>query len=71
MPTMNVRPAASIAFWFASDITPTSATTVTSGSRWAAMNSSITGLGVASTVPPEDALDLDGRRACNGRIHAR
>jgi hypothetical protein len=37
MPRMNDRPAASIAFWFASEIIPASATTVTSGSRWAAM----------------------------------
>ena len=34
------------------------------------MNASITGLGVAPTVPPEDALDLDSHRAYNGRIHA-
>jgi hypothetical protein len=33
MPKMNDRPAASIAFWFASEIIPASATTVTSGSR--------------------------------------
>ena len=31
MPRMNDRPAASIAFWFASEIIPASATTVTSG----------------------------------------
>jgi hypothetical protein len=30
----------------------------------------LSGLGVAPTVPPEDALDLDGHRAYNARIHA-
>ena len=70
MPTMNDRLAASIAFCFASEIMPASATTVTSGSRWAAMNSSITGVGVAAAVPPEIALDLDGHGAYNGCIHA-
>ena len=43
MPRMNDRPAASIAFWFASEIMPAPATTVTSGRRWAAMNASMTG----------------------------
>ena len=32
MPRMNDSPAASIAFWFASEIIPASVTTVTSGS---------------------------------------
>jgi hypothetical protein len=32
IPRMNDGPAASIAFWFASEIIPASATTVTSGS---------------------------------------
>jgi hypothetical protein len=31
------RPAASMAFWFASEIMPASATTVTSGRWWAAV----------------------------------
>src|SRR5215471_17001112 len=43
IPKMNESPAASMAFWFASLIIPASATTVTSGSWWAAMNTSITG----------------------------
>jgi hypothetical protein len=33
MPRMNDRPAASMAFWFASEIMPASATTVMSGRR--------------------------------------
>jgi hypothetical protein len=37
MPKMNDRPAASTAFWFASQIMPASATTVTPGSRRAGM----------------------------------
>jgi hypothetical protein len=40
---MNDKPAASIAFWFASEIMPASVTTVTSGSWCAAMNASVTG----------------------------
>jgi hypothetical protein len=30
----------------------------------------LSGFGVVLTVPPEDALDLDGHRANNARIHA-
>jgi hypothetical protein len=43
MPRMNDRPSASIALWLASEIMPASATTVASGSRWAAMNALTTG----------------------------
>jgi hypothetical protein len=43
MPSMNDSPAASIAFWLTSEIMSGSATTVTSGSRWAVMNDPITG----------------------------
>ena len=43
-PRINDRPAASIAFLFYSDTIPASATTVTSGRSWAAMNDSMTGL---------------------------
>src|SRR5579862_3886440 len=42
MPRMNDSSAPSMAFMFASEIMPASATTVTSGSWWAAMNSSMT-----------------------------
>ena len=42
-PRMNDSPAASIAFWLASEIMPASATTVMSGNWWAVMNDSITG----------------------------
>jgi hypothetical protein len=43
MPGMNDRPAASMAFWFASEIMPAPATIVTSGSWRAAMNFSMAG----------------------------
>src|SRR6266699_2017571 len=61
---MNDRPAASIAFWFASEIMPASATTVTSGRRWAAMNASMTGsIDLASDAPvPEPPEERRGRQ---------
>ena len=61
MPRMNDRPAASIAFWFASEIMPASATTVTSGSRWAAMNFSMTGsMVLVSALFPSNAETISG-----------
>ena len=60
MPRMNDRPAASIAFWFASEIMPASATTVTSGSRWAAMNFSMTGsMVLVSALFPSNAETIE------------
>lgn len=50
MPRMNGRPAASIA-WFASEIMPASATTVTSGSWRAAMNALMAGSTVSALLP--------------------
>jgi hypothetical protein len=62
---MNDRPAASIAFWFASEIIPASATTVTSGSRWAAMNFSITGsMVLVSALFPSNAETMSGNPSC-------
>ena len=58
---MNDRPAASICFWFASDTMPASATTVTSGSWWAAMNDSMTGsIVLVSALLPSNALTISG-----------
>ena len=58
---MNESPAASIAFWFASLIIPASATTVTSGSWWAAMNASITGsIVLVSALLPSNAVTISG-----------
>jgi hypothetical protein len=58
---MNDRPAASIAFWFASEIIPASATTVTSGSRWAAMNFPVTGsMVLVSARLPSNAETISG-----------
>jgi hypothetical protein len=52
--------AASIAFLFASEIIPASATIVTSPSVWAAMNGSIVGtIVVVSARLPSDELDAD------------
>jgi hypothetical protein len=61
MPRMNDRPVASIAFWFASEIIPASATTVTSGKLWAAMNFSITGsIVLVSARLPSKAETMSG-----------
>ena len=58
---MNDSPASSIAFWLASEIIPASATTVTSGSRWAAMNFSMTGsIVLVSALLPSKALTISG-----------
>jgi hypothetical protein len=58
---MNVSPASSIAFLFASDTIPASATTVTSASRWAAMNASITGsIVLVSALLPSNASTING-----------
>ena len=58
---MNDSPAASIAFWFASDTIPASATTVTSGRSWAAMNASMTGsIVLVSARFPSKALTISG-----------
>jgi hypothetical protein len=58
---MNDSPAASISFWFASLTMPASATTVTSGSWWAAMNSRITGsMVLVSALFPPNALTISG-----------
>jgi hypothetical protein len=65
MPKMNDSPAASMAFWFASEIIPASATTVTSGSRRAAMNFSITGsIVLVSALFPSKALTISGNPSC-------
>jgi hypothetical protein len=60
---MNDRPAASIAFWFASLTMPASATT-TSGSWWAAMNASMTGsiVFVSARLPSNQAAVDGGAR---------
>ncbi len=64
MPRMNDRPAASMAFMFASEIIPASATTVTSGSWWAAMNSSMTGsMVLVSALLPSNAETISGNPA--------
>ena len=61
MPRMNDSPAASMAFWLASEIMPASATTVTSGSRWAAMNFSMTGsMVLVSALLPSNAETMRG-----------
>jgi hypothetical protein len=61
MPRMNDRPAFSIAFWFAWEIIPASATTVTSGSRRAAMNFSMTGsMVLVSARLPSKAESISG-----------
>jgi hypothetical protein len=54
MPRMNDSPAASIAFWFASEIMQASATTVTSGSRCAVMKARMTGSIVLGLGPLDD-----------------
>jgi hypothetical protein len=61
MPRMNDSPAASMAFMFASEIIPASATTVMSGSWWAAMNFSVTGSMVrVSARLPSNAESMRG-----------
>ena len=58
---MNDSPAASICFWFASDTMPASATTVTSGRWWAAMNAWITGsMVLVSALLPSNADTISG-----------
>ena len=64
---MNDSPAASIAFWLASETMPASATTVTSGSRWAAMNASMTGsMVLVSALFPSNAETISGNPAASG-----
>jgi hypothetical protein len=61
IPRMNDSPAASTAFWFASEIMPASATTVTSGSWWAVMKDSMTGsIVLVSDMSPSKALIVSG-----------
>jgi hypothetical protein len=68
MPRMNDKPAASMAFWFASDIMLVSAT-VTSGSRWAAMNFSTAGsLVLASALVPSKAVTMVRISAADGPL---
>jgi hypothetical protein len=65
MPRMNDSPAASIAFWFASEIIPASATTVTPGSRRAATNFPVTGsIVLVSALLPSKALTMSGNTSC-------
>ena len=59
MPRMNDRPAASMSFWFVSEIMPASATTVTSGRSCAAMNDPITG-SIVSALLPSNAETISG-----------
>jgi hypothetical protein len=61
-PRMNDRPAASMAFWFASLTIPASATTVTSGSWRAVMNDLMTGsIVLVSALLPSNALTMSGK----------
>ena len=65
MPKMNDRPAASMSFWFASEIIPASATTVTPGSWWSVMNASITGsMVLVSALFPSNAETISGNPSC-------
>jgi hypothetical protein len=65
MPRMNDRPAASIAFWLASEIIPASATTVTSGSLRACMNFSMTGsMVLVSALLLSNAEIMGGNPSC-------
>ena len=58
---MNDRPAASMAFWFASEIIPASATMVTSGSWWTATNFLMDGSIVfVSAILPSKACTISG-----------
>jgi hypothetical protein len=62
---MNDSPAVSMAFWFAPEIMPASATTVTSGRWWAAMNFSMTGSMVfVPALLPSNALTMSGNPSC-------
>ena len=62
---MNDSPAASMAFWLASEIMPASATTVMSGSWWAAMNFSMTGsMVLVSALFPSNAETMSGNPSC-------
>ena len=64
---MNDSPAASIAFWFASQTIPASATTVTSGRWCAAMNASMTGsMVLVSALFPSKALNHQREPVCVG-----
>ena len=64
MPKMNDRPSASMAFMLASEIMPASATTVTSGSWRAAMNSLMTGsMVLVSPLSPSNADSISGNPA--------
>ena len=66
MPRMNDSPACSIACWLASEIIPASATTVTSGSWWAAMNAVITGsMVVVSALLSSNALTISRNPAAS------
>ena len=66
LPRMNDSPAASIWFRFASDTIPASATTVTSGSWWAAMTPSMTGIMVVvSALLPSNAETISGNPAAS------
>ena len=59
LPRMNDRPAASMAFWFASEIISASAKTVTSGSWQSAVNALITGR-IVSALLPSNAETVSG-----------
>jgi len=62
MPKMNDRFSASMALMFASEIMPASATTVTSGRAWAAMNSLMTGsMVLVSPLSPSNADSISGK----------
>jgi hypothetical protein len=63
---MSASPAASMARLFASEIIPASAPIVTSSSRWAATNASITGNMVAvSALFPSNAFTISGNPAAS------
>jgi hypothetical protein len=63
---MNDSPAPSIAFWFAAEIIPASATTVTSVSAWALMNAMMVGSIVAvSARLPSNASTISGNPAAS------
>jgi hypothetical protein len=65
IPRMNDSLAASIAFMFASEIVPASATTVTSGRLRAAMNFSMTGsIVLVSALLPSKARTMSGNPSC-------
>ena len=63
---MNDNPASSIAFWLASETMPASATTVTSASRWAAMNEVMVGsIVLVSALLPSNASTINGNPAAS------